>query len=226
MLKSLRSEVKDLLQQEDSDSLDNNGSLIPANKPSTVTHATMATKVTAQAVDIVDLHLTGGESARCELGNRIFPCQAPAQCLQQAAPDKSFFHSLKTDVCGIFSTNAGQLVTNRGSLESEFSELLQEDKYSFECFNEQFLAQNLSEYKQGVSPLILKDGLKACGPIWKSIGSPSWYLDVICNGYRIPFVATPPSEFIRINKCHVSWSDINLNTASACGCLIPSNTEH
>ena len=93
---------------------------------------------------------------------------------------------------------------SRGSLESEFNDLLQEGKYYFECFSEQFLAQNLSEYKQGVSPVILKDGLKACGPFWEIIGSPSWYLDVICNGYRIPFVATPPSEFIRINKCHVS----------------------
>ena len=33
------------------------------------------------------------------------------------------------------------------SLEMEFSELLQHDKYSFDVSNEQFLAQNLFEYK-------------------------------------------------------------------------------
>ena len=51
----------------------------------------MATQVTDQAADSVDSPLTGGESARCDLGNLTFPCQAPAQCLEQAAPDKSFF---------------------------------------------------------------------------------------------------------------------------------------
>ena len=90
MLKSLHSEIKDPLQQEDSDSLDSNGSRILANKSSTVTHATMATKLTAQAADIVDPRLTGGESAQCNLGNRTF-CVTHQQSASNKPPLISLF---------------------------------------------------------------------------------------------------------------------------------------
>ena len=56
--------------------------------------------------------------------------------------------------------------------------------------------KNLSEYEQGESEMCVKSRLKRCLHFWQEIGANENVLDVIENGYKIPFISTPkPAEF-------------------------------
>ena len=67
------------------------------------------------------------------------------------------------------------------------------------------------EYEQGVSSNIVVPGsLKNHLQVWRSIGTSQFILDVIDEGYRIPFYYTPPPSFSRYNKSaldHPSFVD-------------------
>ena len=55
--------------------------------------------------------------------------------------------------------------------------------------------KNLSEYVQGESEICVKGRLKRLH-FWQKIGANENVLDVIENGYKIPFISTPkPAEF-------------------------------
>ena len=54
----------------------------------------------------------------------------------------------------------------------------------------------MSEYEQGESEICVKGRLKRCLHFWQKIGADENVLDVIENGYKIPFISTPkPAEF-------------------------------
>ena len=51
--------------------------------------------------------------------------------------------------------------------------------------------KNLSEHEQGESEICVKGRLKRCLHFWQEIGANENVLDVIENGYKIPFISTP-----------------------------------
>ena len=57
------------------------------------------------------------------------------------------------------------------------------------------------EYEQGINPNIVVAGrLKTHAQFWRSIGASQFILDVIDQGYRIPFHSSPPVSFSSNNK--------------------------
>ena len=67
------------------------------------------------------------------------------------------------------------------------------------------------EYERGVSSNIVVPGsLKNHIQLWRSIGTSQFILDVIDEGYRIPFYSTPPPSYSRNNisaLAHPSFVD-------------------
>ena len=79
----------------------------------------------------------------------------------------------------------------------EPSQSLQNRDKSFleHCYLESY------EYEQGVSSNIVVPGsLKNHIQFCRSIGTSQFILDVIVEGYRIPFFSTPPPSFPRNNN--------------------------
>ena len=89
-----------------------------------------------------------------------------------------------------------QSLQNRDKLSNYFPEHCYSDSY---------------EYEQGVtSNIVVPGSLKNHIQFWRSIGSSQFILDVIDEGYRIPFYSTPPPSFSRNNKsalAHRSFVD-------------------
>ena len=64
------------------------------------------------------------------------------------------------------------------------------------------------EYEQGINPNIVVVGrLKMHAQFWRSIGASQFILDVIEQGYRIPFHSSPPVSFSRNNKSALAHPD-------------------
>ena len=55
----------------------------------------------------------------------------------------------------------------------------------------------------------MKDRLKIRASFWGKIGSPDWVLDVVYNGYRIPFIGTSPSLCLSNNKSALDTFVVN-----------------
>ena len=89
-----------------------------------------------------------------------------------------------------------QSLQNRDKLSNYFPEHCNSDSY---------------EYEQGVtSNIVVPGSLKNHIQFWRSIGSSQFILDVIDEGYRIPFYSTPPPSFSWNNKsalAHRSFVD-------------------
>ena len=65
------------------------------------------------------------------------------------------------------------------------------------------------EYEQGINPNIVVAGrLKCHAQFWRSIGASQFILDVIDQGYRIPFHSTPPVSFSSNNKSALAHPDL------------------
>ncbi|KAK3099945.1 hypothetical protein FSP39_012245 [Pinctada imbricata] len=62
------------------------------------------------------------------------------------------------------------------------------------------LTDDYYEYEQGEAEIIVKGRLKSHVSFWIQIGSYDNILDVIRNGYKIPFFTTPPPAFLSNNK--------------------------
>ena len=64
------------------------------------------------------------------------------------------------------------------------------------------------EYEQGINPNIVVAGrLKTHAQFWLSIGASQFILDVIDQGYRIPFHSSPPVSFSSNNKSALAHPD-------------------
>ncbi|XP_041466113.1 uncharacterized protein LOC121416719 [Lytechinus variegatus] len=59
-------------------------------------------------------------------------------------------------------------------------------------YEEDFYLRNYYEYEQGNSEPLVKGRLKASVKFWKSIDAPQFVIDVIEQGYKLPFLHTPP----------------------------------
>ena len=57
-----------------------------------------------------------------------------------------------------------------------------------------------SELVQGAQVVEIKGRLKGCVQFWESISAPQFVLSVIREGYKIPFLHTPPRAFFPNNK--------------------------
>ena len=57
-----------------------------------------------------------------------------------------------------------------------------------------------SELVQGAQVVNVKGRLRACVQFWESISAPPFVLSVIREGYKIPFLHTPPRAFFPSNK--------------------------
>ena len=65
------------------------------------------------------------------------------------------------------------------------------------------------EYERGVSSNVVVPGsLKNHIQFWRSIGTSQFILDVIDEGYRIPFFSTPPPSFFAEQQISPSSSEL------------------
>ena len=66
--------------------------------------------------------------------------------------------------------------------------------------DEYFFTDNFYEYEQGKAEIIIKDRLRKHIDFWREIGTDPVTLDIIENGYVIPFYSKPESMFCKNNK--------------------------
>jgi hypothetical protein len=76
------------------------------------------------------------------------------------------------------------------------------DEYSFDY---QRFTSDYFEYEQGQKKVIVRGRLRQHIDFWRSIGTYQYILDVIENGYKIPFYSLPPETFKKANN----WSAAN-----------------
>ena len=57
------------------------------------------------------------------------------------------------------------------------------------------------------SKLSVKGRLKTSIEYWRFIGAPEFILDIIWNGYKIPFITTPPPVHLKNNGSALAHSD-------------------
>jgi len=55
------------------------------------------------------------------------------------------------------------------------------------------------EYEEGISDINVKHRIKNAREFWKYMGANDFILDLIDNGYKVPFLSTPPGVFLRNN---------------------------
>jgi hypothetical protein len=85
---------------------------------------------------------------------------------------------------------------------------IEEDEYTFDInfscndneSDEMLLNTSYAEYLEGSDLVIVKGRLKGSYAFWERIGAPSFILDTISSGYKIPFYHTPPSIILANNK--------------------------
>jgi hypothetical protein len=63
-----------------------------------------------------------------------------------------------------------------------------------------FYEQNYSDYEQGSAEPIVKGRLKAAAKFLESINASSFVMDVINEGYKIPFIHTPQRGMFKNNQ--------------------------
>ena len=67
-----------------------------------------------------------------------------------------------------------------------------------------FYMRNYSEYEEGASEAIVKGRLKASIQFWQDIGTDQDILSIIKDGYKLPFIHTPPAAVFKNNKSALS----------------------
>ncbi len=82
-----------------------------------------------------------------------------------------------------------------------------EDTGNFHRYDLDFYIRNYSEYEEGVSEAIVKGRLKTSVKFWEQIGAEQEIISVIREGYKLPFINTPPSAEFKNNKSAVLYSD-------------------
>ena len=86
------------------------------------------------------------------------------------------------------------------------------DEYSLSLLcddisSEQIFTNDYYEYEQGTAEILVKNRLKTHVKFWKHIHAYDFILDVIENGYKIPFYSTPQSVYLSNNRSAVTHSD-------------------
>ena len=66
---------------------------------------------------------------------------------------------------------------------------------------------NYFDYEQGVASPVLRGRLKSALPFWISIGANPVVLDIIENGYKLPFIDTPSTAVFKNNKSAHKFND-------------------
>ena len=69
------------------------------------------------------------------------------------------------------------------------------------------LCKNLSEYEQGETEILVKGRLKESVSFWEKIGIGSKVLEIISQGYKIPFFDIPQPSSFKNNKSAVDNSE-------------------
>ena len=83
-----------------------------------------------------------------------------------------------------------------------------QDEYISSSCNDPLSANGLTtdyfEYEQNQTNIIVNGRLKQNIEFWRNIGANSFVLDVIENGYKIPFYSCPPKMMLKNNKSALS----------------------
>ena len=74
-------------------------------------------------------------------------------------------------------------------------------------YDSEFYNNNYHEYEEGLSEPIVKGRLKASKDFWIHIGADSQTIDTVSNGYKLPFIHTPPPSVFKNNKSAFSHSE-------------------
>ena len=69
------------------------------------------------------------------------------------------------------------------------------DEYDYTCFTHEFY-----EYEQGQKNILVKGRLKKNLSFWRNIGTCSFILDIIENGYKIPLISLPSRTLCKNNR--------------------------
>ena len=79
------------------------------------------------------------------------------------------------------------------------------------------------EYQEGVPTVKVKGSLKENVPFWEHIGASCFICNTVIDGYKIPFIYTPPTESFGNNRCAIQHSE--LVEQAICDLLVGSVVE-
>ena len=94
-------------------------------------------------------------------------------------------------------------------------------------YDPDFYLNNFCEYEQGNSEPIVRGRLKSSVPFWRSIGASKFILDIVEYGYKLPFLHSPPVEFLQNNKSsslHSEFVAEAINDLLSKGLVLESST--
>ena len=80
------------------------------------------------------------------------------------------------------------------------------DKFAYLCYLDvdDLYVQNYVAFQLGKEAPCIVGRIKAHQKFWESLSTPSWLLDVICSGVKIPFESRPPRIVLPNNKSAVT----------------------
>lgn len=81
-------------------------------------------------------------------------------------------------------------------------------------YDPEFFINNFHEYEQGISEPLVKGRLKASVEFWCAIGAEPEIVSIVCEGYKLPFVNTPPSACFKNNKSAIKYNDFVLEAVN------------
>ena len=81
------------------------------------------------------------------------------------------------------------------------------DSSHLDRYDPVFYLANFHDYEQGISEPIVRGRLKSSIKFWSAIGAESEILSIIHDGYKLPFVNTPPAATFKNNKSAINYSD-------------------
>ena len=163
---------------------------------------TIAKEVLAGSVAPPDI---GGESVLSGLPESsppemlfTLPEQVPARP-PRANSRSQFLDNLSSSVSDLLCTGQGTVSNvSQPDVSQEFMTLT-EDKFT-DNSSLAFYKQNLYEYEQGTTAVVVKGRLRAHVPFWVEIGAPPWVIETIRSGYLIPFETINPGVCLSNNR--------------------------
>ena len=95
----------------------------------------------------------------------------------------------------------------RTTLENDVSNFKDLPSHSVDDrYDSEFYLENFYDYEQGNSEPVLRGRMKASIGFWCEIGAPLEILNIIQEGYKIPFMGTPKQARFKNNKSAINNS--------------------
>ena len=88
---------------------------------------------------------------------------------------------------------------------------------------ELFIEPNLFYSSGEHSATVVKGRLRSNLKFWKNIGASTWVIDIIRDGYSLPFLEKPAKKFFNINDNHIDFVSKELKKLVSTGAIVEVN---